>query len=759
MASLAMLLGLLVLAPAVFMCPAPGVSDQQILKDNPHLRELFMRYAEGTGVITPEGLQKLLNNLGIGVNHHHGHEHHSDDDHVTHDHHPEDHRCSGIRLGGDHSHSGDDPKHAAVDNKDAHDDNGRSNHFEDDHGHSKDHAQHDQMDYNNARQNDRPYPIDNNHRNDNRKRSVGETTSGSDAHPYDHSDDHGHHDHEHHDHGHHDHGHEEDAGRKDSQEHTADNTRGGRGVTSARLRANGTSSATAPEGGTKFDGIVDLLLGSGLSAGDSVTARGFLDLCPGIVNYLDICTMESQHSDPHNHGELEHSHGHRRGYKHDGDEFTAESWIGAVTSMIVIGLVGLACIMLIPALKRVQYYDQVNQFLMALAVGTLAGDALIHLLPHAISMEVPQGSNPHVLHSFYGFTALGGIILFLFLERFHNMFCGNGHAHGHSHELPGDLTKSKEEVDKETVETATTIEDTGSHTNEKIALDAQNCFEGCSSSPSSDANGNTGNGLEKTRFGDDEPGSVPEDTEVTCIEKSIEKEKLASNAAERERLVTTPAEKSEMGGELSLILNTPSVRPKVLRQNSSSFNMVLQEYHVGHHGHSHHGHSHVTGRKDSLRAMILVGDALHTFLDGMAIGAAFGTSITGGVATSIAVLCHELPHKVGDFALLFEMGMEKAQAVKMMGMLWIFSLGGVVMGVLLGSIPTASPWIYSFTAGVFIYLALVDLLSELPVNRGEKFSVALQMFLQGLGMLTGATIMLFIAIYEHDLEDLLNRSF
>lgn len=50
--------------------------------------------------------------------------------------------------------------------------------------------------------------------------------------------------------------------------------------------------------------------------------------------------------------------------------------------MMVIGLVGLACIMVIPALKRGQYYEQVNQFLLALAVGTLAGDALIHLLPH-----------------------------------------------------------------------------------------------------------------------------------------------------------------------------------------------------------------------------------------------------------------------------------------------------------------------------------------------------------------------------------------
>lgn len=58
-------------------------------------------------------------------------------------------------------------------------------------------------------------------------------------------------------------------------------------------------------------------------------------------------------------------------------------------------------------------------------------------------MKLPEGSNAHVLHSLYGFTALGGIIMFLFLERFHNMFCGHGHSHSHSHELAGDMTKSK----------------------------------------------------------------------------------------------------------------------------------------------------------------------------------------------------------------------------------------------------------------------------------------------------------------------------
>ncbi|ROT80755.1 putative zinc transporter foi-like isoform X1 [Penaeus vannamei] len=422
--------------------------------------------------------------------------------------------------------------------------------------------------------------------------------------------------------------------------------------------------------------------------------------------------------------------------------------------MVVIGLVGLACIMLIPALKRSQYYDQVNHFLLALAVGTLAGDALIHLLPHAISMEAPRGSNPTLLHSFYGFTALGGIVIFLFLERCHNLFCGHGHGHGHSHGLGLDLSKSKEDIDKETVGTTTTLEDSASQITDKIGeklskhskhnsfiyaestmtLEAQNCFEGCSSnvSPSSDANGN--NGPNRSRFGDDQQPTLPEkqglvssgdrDSEVASIDKHVamcaEKEKLACSASEKESLVTTPADKSEIGRELSLILDTPSSgRPKVLRQNSSSFNMVLQEYHVGHHGHSHHGHSHVTGRKDSLRAMILV----------------------------------------GDFALLFEMGMHLQQAIKMMALLWVLSLAGLLLGVMLGSIPTASPWIYSFTAGVFIYLALVDLLSELSVQRGEKFGVAGQLLLQGLGMLTGAVIMLIIAIYEHDLEDLLRGSF
>lgn len=152
----------------------------------------------------------------------------------------------------------------------------------------------------------------------------------------------------------------------------------------------------------------------------------------------------------------------------------------------------------------------------------------------------------------------------------------------------------------------------------------------------------------------------------------------------------------------------------------------------------------------TLAAMVIIGGAIHNVADGLAIGAAFSSGLKSGLSTSLAVFCHELPHEFGDFVVLISTGLGYRRALFLNFLSALAAFGGLYAGFLLGEEAAARDWILTVTAGIFLYVALVDMLPELKQYRGKS---PYKMFVvKNLGVLAGIAFMCVIAIYEDKLN-------
>lgn len=245
------------------------------------------------------------------------------------------------------------------------------------------------------------------------------------------------------------------------------------------------------------------------------------------------------------------------------------AWIYASASVLIISLCGLVGVAMVPLAKSIAY-DDILRFLIGLGVGTLCGDALMHLLPHAL---LPHGEEEHD-HEAHGedhdhsaesravwlcLCCFGAAFFMYSLEMILPLFRDGNSTHGHSH---GPSAQSNR-VDPQ--QPASSGQPHHHHHHQHQSSD---------------------------------------DIELDHGELSKERE-----------------------------ANT------MLAKKGGAKPMAAVAF------------------------MVILGDGLHNITDGLAIGGAFAIDPVMGLATSFAILCHELPHELGDFALLLQTGVSIRRAI------------------------------------------------------------------------------------------------
>ncbi|KAK1151183.1 zinc transporter ZIP10 [Acipenser oxyrinchus oxyrinchus] len=397
-----------------------------------------------------------------------------------------------------------------------------------------------------------------------------------------------------------------------------------------------------------------LLVNFGLDEAETITPALFTFLCPALLYQIDsrVCI---RHRD-----ELEVTSLEKR---------VSFLWalLWSSVALTVISVPSLLALSLVPLLTSSSFRSLLS-FLVALAVGTLCGDALLHLLPHAQqgSHEEGQAGSGVEDSVLKGLCVLGGAYLLFTIESMMGL---------RRHKGQGERGRQASEQEP-------------AHSHQQGELDL----------------------------------------------------KLLERRGQQEADWLSGAPLDQEGG---------SAGGPLRREGSLGCRTAETTPHSHSHSHSHS----VQGLKDagigSVAWMVIMGDGMHNFTDGLAIGAAFSQGVVGGLSTSVAVFCHELPHELGDFAVLLQAGLPLCRVLLVSLLSAVLGFLGMLVGVGVSQQSReVTPWIFSLTAGMFIYVALVDMLPEMLRGESSSQGKPKRLLLQHLGLLLGGALMLCIAVFE-----------
>lgn len=158
-----------------------------------------------------------------------------------------------------------------------------------------------------------------------------------------------------------------------------------------------------------------------------------------------------------------------------------------------------------------------------------------------------------------------------------------------------------------------------------------------------------------------------------------------------------------------------------------------------------HDHAHAAGSTSHRQekpqvGLIVLGDGMHNFVDGVLLASAFLTDTALGWTTALAILAHEIPQEIGDFMVLLEAGASRRRALLLNALSGLAMVGGGVLGYLaLQHAEAAVPYVLVVSAASFIYIAIADLVPELHRHRAPRDALAQALLLAaGLATVMGA---------------------
>ncbi len=132
----------------------------------------------------------------------------------------------------------------------------------------------------------------------------------------------------------------------------------------------------------------------------------------------------------------------------------------------------------------------------------------------------------------------------------------------------------------------------------------------------------------------------------------------------------------------------------------------------------HHTLEHAEEHAHPIGKMVLLGDGVHNFIDGLLVASSYMISVEVGIATTVAVILHEIPQEIGNFGVLIHSGYKTAKALWYNFLSALAAIVGAGVALVFGSITEGfALWLLPITAGGFIYIALSDLIPELHKDR------------------------------------------